>query len=518
MIKVWDRKFGGSNFDIFSTFKQTSDGGYILFGYTESSLSGEVSQSPRGAADYWMVKTDSDGNKKWDRRFGGAEIDRGIEMEQTLDNGFIFGGYSLSDTSIDKSALRKGYIDFWVIRTDSNGTKLWDKCYGGLSLAGFELRDLIQTSDGGFILGGATADGVGGDCTYANWDTSLNSKDFWIIKIDAFGNKLWDRKFGGTNNDEFGEVVECQNGGFLIGGTSWSDADGDKSQPSQGISDAWIVKTDMNGNKLWDKRFGGSQWETLYSLKSTTDGGFLLGVESSSPISGDKTIPSNGNEDFWIVKIDSLGTKIWDNGYGGSGKEELISIATDGFGNIYISGDSYSQASGDKSENNLGVEQSWIVKTDSTGILLWEKTIGTPGHDEQAKILISEDGCITVGNCSDANIGGLNSHPSRGMWDFWMVKLCDSTAVTALPDWNITDIGLNVYPNPSHEFLTVLLDSFKNNLMLQIVDVMGRTVHSSTINAPEFAIDISGFSSGIYSVVVQSHDNEIRGVKAFVKQ
>lgn len=516
MIKQWDRKFGGDYGEIFYNIKQTNDGGYALFGYSESPISGEVSQTPRGSADYWLVRTDSDGNKLWDKRFGGADIDVGIAFEQTTDNGYILGGYSISDTSIDKSALPKGYVDFWVVKTDSSGTKLWDKCYGGLPLASFVLRDLKQTSDGGYILGGNTANGIGGDCSYANWDTSLLSNDYWIIKIDAFGNKLWDRKFGGTGNDEFTVVEVCLDGGFLLGGSSWSDAGGDKTQPSRGVTDAWIVKTDPNGNKLWDKRYGGDQSEYLYSIKPTADGGFLLGVESNSSVNGDKSVPSNGFADYWMLKIDSLGNKIWDNGYGGNGMEEMSSITTDGLGNIYLCGDSYSQASGDKSENNLGVEQSWVVKTDFAGNLLWEKTIRTYGHDERTQIVIGEEGCVTVANFSDGVVGALNSQPPRGSVDFWMVKLCDSTAVTGNSESILTNETWQMYPNPAHDFVTIELPLGAKIMEMEILDVTGRIVKTESYSGTNVVVDINTFSPGLYFIQCIADGKVVLPIKRFL--
>ena len=131
LVKQWDHKYGGNKFDIHHSFQRTSDGGYSIFGYTESDSTGEVTQLSRGNADYWLVKTDSNGVKQWDSRFGGADIDVGLFHIQTTNNDFLLGGYSISDPGGDKSAARKGYSDFWVIRTTSAGVKLWDRTYGG---------------------------------------------------------------------------------------------------------------------------------------------------------------------------------------------------------------------------------------------------------------------------------------------------------------------------------------------------------------------------------------------------
>src|SRR5204863_32675 len=146
--------------------------------------------------------------------------------------------------------------------------------------------------------------------------------DYWIVKTDSIGNKQWDKDFGGTNNDELFSIQQTADGGYILGGCSVSGISGDKTQVNWGDIDYWIVKTDSLGNKQWDKDFGGTSDDFLYSMQQTADGGYILGGISSSGISGDKTQVTWGNSDYWIVKTDSLGNKQWDKDFGGTVTEE----------------------------------------------------------------------------------------------------------------------------------------------------------------------------------------------------
>ena len=135
--------------------------------------------------------------------------------------------------------------------------------------------------------------------------------------------KQWDKTFGGSNNDDLSSLQQTSDGGYILGGYSASGISGDKTEASRGNNDYWIVKTDANGNKQWDKTFGGSSDDQLYSFQQTTDGGYISGGRSTSGISGDKTEASKGSYDYWIVKTDANGNKQWDKTFGGSNVDEL---------------------------------------------------------------------------------------------------------------------------------------------------------------------------------------------------
>ena len=419
LVKKWDYRYGGTDGDNLFSIIQTSDSGYILAGSSSSGISGDKTHISWGSSDYWIVKLDSLGIKQWDKDLGGADGDMLGDVQQTSDGGYILGGHSSSGISGDKTQNTKGGADYWIVKIDSLGNKLWDRDYGGLGDDVFSSID--QTFDGGYILAGWTTSGIGGDKTQDTWGNSL---DYWIVKIDSFGNKLWDKDFGGTGKEALSSIRQTSDSGFIIGGFSTSGISGDKTQINQGLDDYWIVKTDSLGNKQWDKDFGGTESDELKSILETTDGGFTLGGTSLSGISGDKTENTWGGADYWIVKINSLGNKQWDKDIGGIGPDQFLTIQSTIDSGYLLAGDSYSPIGGNKTEANLGMSQTWAVKTDSLGNVVWDKTVFTLAQDQHGMAISTNDGCYVMTNWGDGPVGGYKSQPSWGFWDYWVIKFC----------------------------------------------------------------------------------------------
>ena len=264
--------------------------------------------------------------------------------------------------------------------------------------------------------------GISGDKTQTSW----GSLDYWIVKTDSLGNKQWDKDFGGTELDDLLSIQETNDYGFILGGYSLSGISGDKTEGLWGNYDFWIIKTDSLGNKQWDTDLGGTENDWLGSVLITSDGGYLFGGTSASPISGNKTQSTKGGWDYWVVKTDALGNIEWDRDFGGSNEEELWSIIKTTDGGYLISGDSYSAISGNKTENNLGQEQTWVLKIDSLGNILWEKTLFTNGHDECGSAIEVSDGCYLMGNTDDGIAGGYKSFSTWGSYDYWLIKFCET--------------------------------------------------------------------------------------------
>lgn len=424
--KQWDKRFGGNNSSPgFASmpskypFKivNTGGGGYLVGSQVYLDSSGDKSQLSWGGYDYWVVKTDLSGNKLWDKRYGGDGLDFLFSIVPTKGGEYLLGGSSSSGISGDKTQPHWGVgedpYDYWIVKIDSNGNKLWDKRYGGNESE--ILASMLPTSDGGYLLGGTSGSGISGDRTQPNWGVGIGeeSTDYWIVKIDANGNKLWDKRFGGTNLDYLFSIESTGDGGFLLSGTSLSGNTGDKTEGTQGRYDYWVVKIDFAGNKLWDKRYGGSEIDFLYSVKATPDKGFLLAGSTDSGISGDKTQLSQGLRDYWVIKIDSAGNTLWDKRYGGSGFDNLSSIEAAPTGGYILAGGSRSDVSGDKTVPNcLGSFDEWILKIDDNGNKLWDERFGGDSTDFCASLLITKDGGILLGGYSNSNISCDKSQPA----------------------------------------------------------------------------------------------------------
>ena len=243
-------------------------------------------------------------------------------------------------------------------------------------------------------MGGYSESGISGDKT----QESRGSSDYWIVKTDAKGVKQWDMRYGGTSVDQLTSLQQTSDGGYILGGISFSGRGGDKSQPSQGKSDYWIVKTDANGVKQWDARFGGKNYDELHTLQQTSDGGYILGGSTISGISGDQTQEKRGGKDYWIVKTDANGVKQWDARFGGKQFEELFSLQQTNDGGYILGGYSLSDTTGDKTEHSRGRYDYWVVKTDANGAKKWDADFGGSDDDWLTQLeQTTDDGYILGG-------------------------------------------------------------------------------------------------------------------------
>ncbi|MEO8085723.1 MAG: T9SS type A sorting domain-containing protein [Bacteroidota bacterium] len=511
LVKMWDYRFGGDDYEEFFSLNQTQDGQFLIGGYSYSNISGDKTENSSGSNDYWIVKTDSFGNKLWDKKFGGYLSDIFSCLTVTVDGGCILGGRSNSDSSGDKSQNNwdnsHNTFDYWIVKLDSAGNKQWAKRYGGSDNEGLNCLD--KTADHGYILGGYSNSDIGGDKTQQEWDTvgvPFHTSDYWVVKIDSNGNKEWDKRYGGTYQDILYSVHQTPDKGYILGGYSESDSSGDKTQDSWGNNDYWIVRIDELGNKLWDKRFGGTDLDELFNLQFTSDGGFILGGVSASDSSGDKIEHSLGSNDFWLVKVDSAGSKEWEKNLGGLGYESKFGSLelTPGHGYL-ISGSTFSNAGGDKSENNLGQCQSWIIKTDSLGNKEWDKTLLSFGYDDvRCKLIQTKDGCYAIANSTTSGIGGYKTQPSwNNTSDYWIVKFCDSTLTTNNETTEKENEQLLISPNPTEGKFTISSLPFESG-RIEIYNILGGKIYSATFNQKQQTINIETFPSGIYFVKLGS--------------
>ena len=359
-FKVWDKTFGGSGTDELISMVSTSDGGYLLGGFSDSNSSGDKTENSRGNYDFWVVKINANGQKQWDKTFGGNNTDYLGMIIVTSDGGFVIGGNSTSNISGDKSENGQGAYDFWVVKINANGQKQWDKTLGGRS--DDFLGGLCASSDGGYLLGGSSYSNNSGDKS----ESSRGNIDYWLVKIDKNGQKQWDKTYGGIEEDNCRGLMATPDGGYLLASASISNSSGEKSENRRGSYDCWIIKTNSSGQKQWDKTYGGP-WDDAVVEGGVTlgiDNSFLITGYSSSSVGNEKSEPARGQQDFWLFKVNGSGEKLWDKVFGGSGQEGwpgAKSIANPN-GSILLGGSSDSNISGEKSENSRGGKDFWVVK------------------------------------------------------------------------------------------------------------------------------------------------------------
>jgi hypothetical protein len=396
----------------------TADGGYIF------ASNSQISPGDSGDSEYAVFKVDANGNRLWSKTFGTVDKDFLTAFVPTSDGGYILGGYSEGGINRNKTSASKGLNDIWLVKINANGTKIWDKSFGGNDQD--FLRSIIPTADGGFLLGATSGSGISGDKT----ETYIGSYDSWILKIDANGNKIWDKTFGGTGYESTRAVAETTDG-YIIGTQSSSGIDGNKTSASKGNTDFWIYKVDFNGTKIWDYNYGGSDVDIPQAINKNADGSLIISGYSNSPISGDKSQKSRGMDDVWILKISSSGAKVWDKTIGGSNREYVTSATTTSTGNIIFNVDSYSTISGDKKRSPVApnATDQWLFEITPDGTFLWEKYLnGNYGF-------LTGSGDLIVQNNHLISLSNTDYSIARE-YDFWNIGLkkisyCNSQAVSS---------------------------------------------------------------------------------------
>lgn len=292
-----------------------------------------------------------------------------------------------------------------------------------------------QTDDGGYILGGTSYSNISGDKT----ENCLGEGDFWVLKLNASGAIEWQNTIGGNYFDELSSLEQTADGGYIIGGSSSSDISGDKIENSSGGWDYWVVKLDATGTLQWQNTIGGNDFDYLFSVQQTSDGGYIIGGSSSSDISGDKTENSLGARDYWVVKLDTIGTIQWQNTIGGNGYDHLTCLQQTTDGGYILGGYSGSDISGDKTENRVGNDDDfWVIKLNATGSIQWQNTIGGNSYEPLTCLQQIADGGYIVGGFSNSNISGDKTEDCLGNADYWMLKL-DATGII---QWQNTLGGL----------------------------------------------------------------------------
>ena len=493
VIKSWDYRYGGNDFDYPATFLKTMDGGYLLCGNSLSSVSFDKTETCRGGLDYYIIKADNLGRKQWDKTYGGSETDNLTCAILLPDSGYLIGGYSSSGISGDKTEDNASPLiptdDYWVIRVDKNGNKIWDKTFGGDKKD--RLNSLLVLSDGSYLLGGySISDHTGNMSNY-----SYGDNDFWIIKIDTLGNKIWDINYGGIYDDRLITLSLTPDNCIIMAGYSNSIAGTGKSQSTCNNSyDYWIVKINQAGIKLWDKSYGGTSKDNYTCMTFLPSGKMVFAGVSFPGVGCEKTQANVGNlgyTDYWVLCTDSSGNKLWDNVYGGDRNEDElnnISLTDEG---ILITGTSYSFKTGNKSENNvLSAEQPWLLTIDTLGNILWDKTLHNPTHAEYCFGFQESDGCYVFLSHALA-AGGYVTQTRNSMDDFWISKFC---LLQNHPVANCTSTSRTLCQNSCIDFTNQSMNATSYQWLFP-----GGTPPSAAVTNPP---DICYFNQGTYDVTL----------------
>ncbi|MCZ4320351.1 T9SS type A sorting domain-containing protein [Aequorivita viscosa] len=502
---LWQRTIGGSSIDIASVIKSTLDGGFILGGSSTSDISGEKSENSRGGDDYWIIKLDSAGEIEWQRTIGGSGNDFLNSIALSSDGGYVLGGYSDSNISGEKTENSLGDVDGWVLKLDSSGNILWQNTIGGTNAD--TITAVIATSDGGYLLNCYSNSNSSPDKS----ENSLGSYDYWIVKIDNTGNIIWENTIGGDGADSSLALANTTDGGFIVGGASFSNISGDKTENTNGLQDYWVIKLDGSGNIQWQHTIGGNSTDIPRSLIQTADGGYLIGGESGSDISGDKSENNIGLGDFWIVKLDSAGNIQWQNTIGGNKTDVCYALIQKNNGNFIVGGGSESDMIGDKTEENIGGQDYWIVELDSTGTVIAQNTIGGTENEILTSLSLSNNSELIIGGASQSSISGDKTEDSRGNFDYWILY---HNLILGIEE-NPLIVSITLYPNPTKNTLQLNTQDQTIN-QINIYTITGSKVVQLDVDTVSPTVDVSSLASGLYYVQLYSGKNV--ALKKFVKE
>jgi len=450
---IWNVSFGGTYNEIAYSVQQTSDGGYIAAGFTETFGA--------GSADAWLVKTNASGGMQWNRTFGGFYADEARCIRQTSDGGYIYAGFTRS--------FGHGDADFWLVKTEVNGAVGWSQAYGGMNDdCAFSVQ---QTSDMGYVMAGFTE------------SFDVGGRDFWLVKTDSNGILQWNNTYGGMGLEQAFSVVQSVDGGYVIAGERHSEGSGD--------IDFWLVKTDPAGIAVWSNSYGGSGLDNARSVHQTSDGGYIIAGWTNSF--------GAGGTDCWVVKTDASGNHQWNRTYGGTFDEEAHSVQQTGDSGYIVAGSTKSFGL------YIGVWNFWLVKTDAQGNKEWDLVNGGSSDDKAYSARQTSDGGYIMAGSTESYANGLT--------DFWLAKTAphpprppeeghDIAVISVSPSKAVVGEGISTSVNVTVENQGIydeipMVSLYVNTTSVEAIAIPLASGESATIT---FSWNTSGFAKGDYSV------------------
>ena len=523
---AWQRTYGGSQLEdndyLNTTIAATPDGGYIFTGDTWSN-DGNVSGN-HGMQDGWVCKIDATGNIQWQRCIGGSGMDYGEHVIATLDGGYLVGGYTESNDGDIVGYHGKG--DVYLAKLSGSGNIQWIKTIGGSKYE--DCGKFLQNPDGTYMFAGLAESNDG--------DVSGNhgKSDAWVVKLDANGNILWQKCYGGSGDDGSDhqtQIIRSKEGGYLLVTYSNSrdgQVTGFHGQTGNGTNsdkgDAWFAKLDINGNIQWNKCFGGPAWDFIENTIQLNDGNYLSSGGTHGTGGDIPTINNpTGTVDWWLLKISQTGNLIWTRVYGGSGAEAIhgkpFELAN---GDLII-------PSGTRSNDHdcIGIHgladlpDLWIVKADALGNILSYNVWGGAGYDNLSSDVMNYDGTITLATMRDSTS---NDYTHDEHSDIVIIKIApnpaDTFAITT------TSLSQNAYCTGSSSFdLTVgytKRGTFQgnNNFIAELSDGNGNfaspvivgSVHSKNSSSIVCTIPANLPAGNYYSIRIRSTNPVYTGI------
>lgn len=492
---LWQKDFESPSQALISQIVPTIDGQYLLTGSS-------IQDKQKNGYDLRVVKLDQQGNQLWEKFICGNKHDYLSSTINTQEGGFILAATSFSGKGLNKGEESKGGSDLWLVKLNESGDQLWQKNFGTPS--NDIAKAVIQTTDRGFFVAG----------TVENLEDGFGSKDIWLLHLDKDGNKLKESFHGGFGVDDVEKLIPTMDGGALMAVYSRSGnakISRDAPTPSSfigkqtenyGEGDFWIIKFDKNGNVEWEKNYGGNDDDHIKTL-ALTPNGYLIGGESRSGRSGNKTTDVEEGTDLWLISLDQTGEELWQKSYSFGNRDVLagmsvIHSADDKTSKGVLLG-GYTQSEG-KIQNDD--ETFWMLYLNQDGKEHWRKHVkgeSSKKIERLSDLKLNRDGSIILAGTSAEELGKEN-------WK--IVKLGDKQI-----DQLIEKQDLKLYPNPAHDYSYVEIGFDFNEAAILIYDMAGKLLQQIQTKNKVTRINTQALLQGAYLISIKTDTNKSANIK-----
>jgi hypothetical protein len=500
---LWQKDIKSSTQDFLSQVTTTIDQQYLITGSSIQSnpsiSSGTSNQKQNNGYDFHAIKLNQQGEEVWEKYISGNNHDYLSATVSTQDGGFLISGTTFSSKGLDKKEDSKGGSDIWLVRLNEFGDELWQKTLG--SASDEEARSVIQTTDLGFFVAGNVQNSAKG----------YGSKDVLIVKLDKDGKELSQLILGGKGLDEVEKMIPTKDGGVLLGIYSRSATGGSKKTENFGEGDYWVIKLDKTGKTEWEKNFGGKADDHLRTLALTASG-YLIGGESRSERSGNKTAGIEEGTDLWLISLNERGEELWQKSYNFGNRDILMGTSViqsqdsraknqDVTKGILLGG--YTQAEGRIEADD---ETFWMLYLDQDGNEQWRKHVKGESRKKEERlsdIKLNRDGSIILAGTSAEELGKEN-------WK--IIKLGDKQL-----DQLIEKQDIKIYPNPVSDYAYVEIGSQFKEADIMLYDMGGRQLQSLKTKNKVTKINTQNLIQGAYLVTIKTDTNKTANAKLIKK-
>src|ERR1700750_250716 len=518
---LWQKDIKSSTQNFLSQVTTTIDQQYLISG---SSIQTGSLREPQGTGkqnngyDFHLIKLNQQGEQVWEKYFSGQNHDYLSASVATQEGGFLLAVTSYSGKGLDKKENSKGGSDIWLIRINEFGDELWQKPLG--SSSDEEARSVVQTTDLGFFVAG----------NVQNSSKGYGSKDVWISRLDKNGKVLSETVLGGKGLDEVEKMIPTRDGGALLGIYSRSSeirvsssADKSSSAASYPVSrtakstdnfgegDYWIVKLDKTGKVEWEKNFGGKGDDHIRTL-ALTSAGYLIGGESRSERSGNKTVGIEEGTDLWLISLNERGDEIWQKSFNFKNRDILMGMSVlhsaDDKSSKGILLGGYTQAEGPStgSGSSSNDETFWMLYLNQDGNEQWRKYVTGESRKKEERlsdIKLNRDGSIILAGTSAEELGKEN-------WK--IVKLVDQQL-----DNLIEKQDIKIYPNPVSDYAYVEIGFDFKEADIILYDMGGRQLQSLKTKNKVTKMNTQNLIQGAYLVTIKTDGNKTASAKLIKK-